>query len=254
MIKIVKGDAPSELLVKGGKLADKLKADFDAHPVEYATGELTFDFTDCYKSKAVVTALKACQYDKCCFSEARFKNGDYRQVEHFRPKGRIDGYGVKLRIYPGYYWLAYDWSNLFMCKQLINVSFKKTHFPLLNEHERNVNHHLAHVEAPLLINPAVDEPRDHIRFHRDEPVHISDRGKLTIKLLGLQHADFEEGRRTHLVMLEAMKNVIDIAVARGMDIEDPMFAKPLALLREAVLPSAEFSSMAIDFLSGWPHL
>lgn len=253
MIKIVKGPAPPELLSEGATLIEKLKSDFDADPDGYANGKLKFTFTDCYKSEAVVAALKDCQHDKCCFSEARFK-GDYRQVEHFRPKGRIDGYRIQSRIYPGYYWLAYEWTNLFLCKELINISFKKTYFPLQDEHERNTNHHLTHVEVPLLIDPAVDEPRDHIRFYRDEPIHLSKRGLLTIKLLGLQHPDFEEGRRKHLAMLEGMKDIIDIGVARGIDIQDPMFEKLLTLLREATQPPAEFSSMAIDFLSDWPHL
>jgi hypothetical protein len=253
MIKVVKGAAPAELLAEGAVPTEALKDAFDEHPLEYSSGELKFPITNCYKSAAVVAALKACQHDKCCFSEAPLRSS-FRQVEHFRPKGRIDGYMSKSRIYPGYYWLAYDWGNLFLCNPLINISFKKTHFPLLNEHERNLNHHSTHVESPLLIDPSADEPRDHIRFHRDEPVHASDRGKLTIELLGLRHPDFEEGRRKHLAYLEGIKDLIDIGVARGTSIDDPMFANGLALLRQAVQAGAEFSSMAIDFLSGWPHL
>lgn len=253
MIKIVKGPPPAELLAAAANITEKHKAAFDADPDGYNSGTKAFKFPLDYKSKEVVAALRAAQNNKCCFSEATF-SGDFRNVEHYRPKGRIDGYQAKWKRYPGYYWLAYDFDNLLLCKELINISFKKCYFPLQDEGARMVNHHSPQTESPLLIDPSVDEPRDHIRFHREEPVSLTTRGALTIELLNLQHPDFDEDRRSHLALLEAAKEVIDIGIAQGDDINDPKFAKTLQSLRQAVLPSAKFSSMAIDFLSGWPHL
>jgi hypothetical protein len=50
----------------------------------------------------------------------------------FRPKGgwvQNDGDALTQ---PGYYWLAYEWSNLLISCQLCNQEFKKNRFPLLN--------------------------------------------------------------------------------------------------------------------------
>ena len=38
-------------------------------------------------------------------------------------------------------------------------------------------------EKPLLINPAVDIPTDHVKFRRHEIVGVTDKGRETIKLL-----------------------------------------------------------------------
>jgi len=253
MIRIYKGPAPPELLAieLARTQADKLA--FEANRAGYLSGTQKFEITDDYKISVVKETLLSRQHNKCCYSEAKF-SGDFPHVEHFRPKARVDIWGTQTRHYPGYYWLAYNWINLFLSKQLINVSYKKNFFPLADEALRNRCHLDTNLEVNLIIDPGAEDPRDHIRFHNDEPVGITERGRDNIRILGLRHSGFEESRREKLTKLQAMKELVDVSVAAGLDVNMPLIARTIAILRSSILPDAEFSSMAIDFLSGWPHL
>jgi hypothetical protein len=252
MIQINKGEAPAALVGAGLTLTNADKAAFDANPASYMNGSNTFPINTAYKSVIVRETLLARQHNKCCYSEAKFV-GDYPQVEHYRPKA-----GIELAdgnwLYPGYYWLTYTWSNLFLSKARINVSYKRNFFPLVNEAIRNRTHHDGFIEENVIIDPGAEDPRDHINFHLEEPVGLTGKGHRTIQILGLRHADFEEGRRTKLGVLRGFKDAVDLAIASGIGANDPLVVGMLAVLRAATQPDAEFSSMAIDFLSGWPHL
>lgn len=254
MIRIDKGEAPDELVVKGKKLTKGLCDAVDKDVNGYLNGSKTFEFKG-YGLDTVKAALKCRQHNKCCFSEARF-TGEYPPIEHFRPKGRVDIYGTEVKLYPGYYWLAYEWSNLFYCKPFINTTCKRNFFPLYNELERNRTHRDSFTERSILIDPSVEEPRDFIRFVDDEPVGVDDegRGHFNIIFLGLRHSSFVDDRSDKFIALQRMKDTIDIAIAQGLDINSPILQPNLTALREAVLPTAEFSSMAINLLQGWPHL
>lgn len=255
MIKIDKGEAPEVLVVEGEQLTESMKSDFDIHMVEYTNGVLKFKFTTAYRSNKVQEALIERQSNKCCFSEAKFV-GDYPHVEHFRPKGRVDEMQPKSQMYPGYFLLAYKWSNLFLCKQLINVSYKKNFFPLEEGSIRNkIPQDELDGEVALLVDPAKDEPRNHICFHQDEPVHKDEKGKATIEYLGLKHPHFVRARETKFKLLDGLKTLIDLLLVENKDNKEyPQVKENIALLKSAMQPDAEFSSMAIDLLQDWPPL
>ena len=65
----------------------------------------------------------------------------YGDVEHYRPKAgyRQDAEDPLGR--PGYYWLAYEWSNLLFCCQICNQRFKRNLFPLVDPARRAETHH-----------------------------------------------------------------------------------------------------------------
>jgi uncharacterized protein (TIGR02646 family) len=49
---------------------------------------------------------------KCAYCEVQFVLDQTGDVEHFRPKaGVVDEHDQRVD-HPGYYWLAYEWSNL----------------------------------------------------------------------------------------------------------------------------------------------
>jgi uncharacterized protein (TIGR02646 family) len=65
-----------------------------------------------YGAKSVKKTLLTAQHGKCAFCESKFEHVAFGDVEHFRPKGGwIQTDGDQLTR-PGYYWLAYEWSNL----------------------------------------------------------------------------------------------------------------------------------------------
>jgi uncharacterized protein (TIGR02646 family) len=253
MIKINKGPAPASLTADGMLLTNAMKVDYLLHRRAYKNGTMTFTFTNAYKSDDVKNDLIAAQHNKCCFCEAKFVN-DYFHVEHFRPKGRVDKWPKGPYSYPGYYWLAYEWSNLFLSKGKTNTSFKKNFFPLSGRITRNRTHLETKIETTVLIDPGVENPRDHIRFKKAEIVGRTLRGKKNIAILDLRNPQIDEARRTKYTLLNDLKTSIELLINTGSDINDPLIQGLIDTLRHAITPEAEFSSMAIDLLSGWPHL
>lgn len=252
MIRINKGPAPQELVDAARKLVEKQKSDFEGHEAEYLKDK-SFIITAAYKSPVVRKTLTERQFNKCCFSEAKF-SGDNSHVEHFRPKAYVETTNPKGKLYPGYYWLAYEWSNLMLCKGIINCSYKRNFFPLIDEAKRNRTHKDNFVEESVLIDPSTEDPRNHIGFYKEEIRPRTERGRETIQLLGLREATLAESRYTHYHTLWVVKTGVDGAIKKGIPLTDPHLQEQIALLRSAIQPDAVFSSMAIDFLSGWPPL
>ncbi|WP_460914933.1 HNH endonuclease family protein [Spirosoma areae] len=139
------------------------------------------------------------QYDKCCFCEADFTANGYGDVEHFRPKVGFTKTLTGRLIRPGYYWLAYDWNNLFFSCQICNQRLKKNHFPLANEEKRAKNHTADYIqETPLLLHPAMDNPEDHITFNHHVPVDKTERGKISISSFGIDRPTLNRIREAYL--------------------------------------------------------
>src|SRR5687768_16401150 len=66
------------------------------------------DFDPIWGLKPVREALWNMQGKKCCYCERYRDEVLESDIEHFRPKAGIQG--VKAG---GYWWLAYEWNNLF---------------------------------------------------------------------------------------------------------------------------------------------
>jgi hypothetical protein len=102
-------------------------------------------------------------HGKCAYCEVKPTGAYSGDVEHFRPKGKVD----EDPDHPGYYWLAYEVSNLLpscaYCNQYHNS--KLTHFPVEGKHGREPDS--VQAEQPLLLNPynrAID-PFQHLEFN-----------------------------------------------------------------------------------------
>lgn len=117
-----------------------------------------------YGHTSVKRQLISDQHNKCAYCEQTL-NGDFGDVEHFRPKA---GYCSTCMIVksPGYYWLAYDWDNLMMSCSTCNRRYKRNFFPLLDEASRDIEHRDISKEVPLLINPVKENPGKHICFEQ----------------------------------------------------------------------------------------
>ena len=166
-------------------------------------------------------------------------------VEHFRPKGALGNIGSNKKSYPGYYWLTYEWSNLLLVKPGVN-SDKKDYFELDDDRNRADNHHGdINLELPMIIDPASEDPREHIRFHNEQPYGTTDRGIYTVNLL-LLHPDLEEDRREHFQLLAGLKSLLEILIEYGLEQKAKETKK---MLENYVKPDAKYSSMAIDLLT-----
>jgi len=97
---------------------------------------------------------------KCAYCEGRVQDVASGDVEHYRPKKKVE----EDPAHPGYYWLAYDPANLFPCCEKCNrARAKMNHFPIRGQRAGRPADDLA-LERPLLLNPYVDVPASHLHF------------------------------------------------------------------------------------------
>ncbi len=235
---------PTVLRTKGRTQRQVLERTYSCDPSGYDSGTKSFTFdSGLYGHPSVKDTLRQAQHDKCAFCESKISHIAYGDVEHLRPKAgwRQTEKGPLQR--PGYYWLAYEWNNLFLACAICNQRFKENLFPLRTP-ARRARNHLQDVsqEEPLLLDPAVDDPESFISFRKEVPYAVGGnaRGRATIKHLGLQRAALAERRRDHLEMLKALKV---IAAQTG-----PKAAQARSLLKRFKGEGEPYASMARAFL------
>lgn len=129
-----------------------------------------------YRHPSVKVALEELFYRKCAYCETPLSEVGW-QVEHFRPKGRV----AERLDHPGYYWLAYEWTNLYPscapCNQKLEdkptwddpesgtAHGKADQFPLDDEATRAMSHEDSlGSEKPLLLDPCADQPEEHLIY------------------------------------------------------------------------------------------
>jgi uncharacterized protein (TIGR02646 family) len=250
LIRITKpATVPAKLKVEGKKQRRAHGQAFTKNPTAYQTGTQKFDFADnIYAHSTVKEALIVAQHKKCCFCERIIANdGD---VEHFRPKKAYrQKAGEKLQ-YPGYYWLAYEWDNLYLSCAPCNQRHKKNLFPLIDPHSRaKDHHHKISQEQPLLIDPGMEDPEDFIEFHGEmlSPANNNARAKATITMLKLNDParGLPEARLQKLQLLKKLHRLIQLAADRPDDVKLQQFAKEAQdTLEMAVQDNAEFAAAA----------
>ena len=208
MIKIDKlGTTVPAILASGGKgetAAEKLKLAHD-------NGENQFKFDNkIYGNEAVKETLINLQHDKCCFCEAQISHTSHGDVEHFRPKGGYQQSENDLLERPGYYWLAYDFSNLFFACQKCNEVYKRNYFPLVDTTKRAKSHNDDYEqEESLILHPEFDNPEEHITFDKEvvKPKNGSLKGHATIKRTGLDRIRLEDRRFDYFQLLLTLAKV-----------------------------------------------
>lgn len=96
--------------------------------------------------------------------------------------------------------------------EICNRTYKKTKFPLKNEANRVKTPGSLEDEEPLIINPAFEEPVNHIHFNRHIMVGITDEGKETINIFHLNdRAVLINDRQQLYELYEKEKKKIKIA-------------------------------------------
>ncbi|PGC09926.1 hypothetical protein COL99_24350 [Bacillus toyonensis] len=200
MIHIKRSATPNCLLEDG--ISDG-SLETERAKYHYTSGKSEdFDFV-IYKN--VKSELKEMFSGKCAYCESKIEHVQYMHIEHYRPKGYVEGETKKS---PGYYWLGSKWENLLLACEICNgKEFKGNHFPLKDPKKR-VKNHLGniHQEEPLLINPCEEEhPEDHIIFKGDGEIEgVSLIGKQSIKHYGLFREDLRKARARYIYDLDLL--------------------------------------------------
>ena len=153
-----------------------------------------FDFK-VYARDEVKLALELLFHGKCAYCESFYANQSPVDVEHYRPKGMVEGE----KDHWGYWWLAADWDNLLpSCidcnrrrkQKLPNPKTgsladletltgprvlvgKKDAFPVIDGtrvfEPGPVPGQEIHNEQPYLLDPCRDDPGAHLSFAVDRP-------------------------------------------------------------------------------------
>lgn len=189
------------------------------------------DFNDSvFNGRGVKSQLLIDQNRKCAYCEVTLV-GDHGAVEHFRPKtGWRENDNDTLHT-PGYYWLAYEWTNLLCsCDKCNSAARKGSLFPLRDPATRDILHESIANEIPLLINPTLEDPGQFIRFNQYVAVpasidgNESDKGRRTIDVFDLNgkiptksapaRTDLLDARRREW---QKAKALYDAYIALGMN-------------------------------------
>lgn len=146
---------------------------------------------------------------KCAYCESFPQHVSSGDVEHFRPKRPVRDEPQ----HPGYYWLAYDESNLLpACEKCNRADAKSNLFPV-EAGTRARDPQGVDGERPLLLNPYLDQdPQEHLRFLKTG--HVKPRtpkGRQSISTYRLHRKDLRRRREDRL---EHLEEELDLAVTR----------------------------------------
>lgn len=244
MIRVHKGAAPEPLTTRGPAATQRL-----CDAVARGEARLSFD-GGLYGDPTVKAALIAAQHGKCCFCESKI--GVEGDVEHFRPKaGYRQSKGARL-IRPGYYWLAYDWDNLLLCCSHCNQREKRNLFPIASDGVRAAQPgDVLDAEKAVFVHPGLEEPQAHIGYVGPDPVWKTQRGKATIKALGLDRIDrgLYERRMEHEKTVRMLLALRDQHTATG--VHASIVQEIDEWLRQRQEAAAEFSAMTRAAVAAW---
>ncbi len=181
-----------------------------------------------YSASSAKIALEKLFHGKCAYCEQKL--GETWDVEHFRPKGAVD----EDKGHPGYYWMAYDWTNLYASCHACNTVMedlpewddptpgktggKGTHFPLSDPSKRAYKPDaLVDEGQPLLLDPCDEKLNPELLILYDLkgiPYAFEDhpRAKTTIDICHL------ERRRHRKAVAQAIQVFLERA-PRGADLK-----------------------------------
>ena len=163
-----------------------------------------------YADDGVRAALEELFHGKCAYCELGVAGATW-DVEHFRPKGSVQ----ERPGHPGYYWLMYVWSNLYLACQFCNqrrrdkptwedptegpAAGKLDQFPLDDESTRAMSpDDDLSAEARLLIDPCEDDPEDYFGYEPNGRVFSlgsAPKGETSIGVYALNRKRLVDHRR-----------------------------------------------------------
>ncbi len=183
-----------------------------------------------WRRQDVRDALRDSQHRKCCFCENI--RGQVREldVDHFRPKAGVEDDPT----HPGYWWLAYEWSNLLYACKPCNQEYKKTKFPIMGTRAYLPEDCLGD-ERPELVNPIDENPEEFIGFDWQKGyerfvlalgLDEGGRGRKTIAIMKLNRADLAKERAEGISSLQKLA----FAIQKWDDLNRPDKVEEMAVM------------------------
>jgi uncharacterized protein (TIGR02646 family) len=175
----------------------------------------------CYNT-SITADLNALYHGKCAFCETNPEKryGKKITIEHYRPKSE-------------YWWLGYEWSNLFFACADCNAP-KDSKFPLIAKNnivkaplivdnqldinfcKANSAHFLA--EKPFFIHPEIDEPNAHFTLNLDGNLKgKTNRGTYTCDTLKLNRPNLTVNQGGRKFIIDELNGRLRKAILRLLD-------------------------------------
>ena len=161
---------------------------------------------DIYAHATVREALNQLYGNKCAYCERLIEEQADRRVDHYRPRKARDQGGA---LHPGPFWLTYERPNLLLSCRTCNLK-KSNLFPVSGTRvtappalakDWDPRSLPMQGEKPLLLNPEIDQPNDHLDFSPDGQIHPrndSPRGTRTIEICGLNRDELTIMRKKRI--------------------------------------------------------
>ncbi len=196
--------------------------------------------------KRVKPQAQALFNDKCAYCESLIAAIAFGDLEHFRPKTI-------------YWWLSYEWDNLYSVCQICN-QYKKDLFPIVGDRAKTYSRgQELQAEKYLLLDPCVDKPAFHFRYKLDEilkdvkiesissifqPNNINtfdgyDRGQITIDTLGLNRKELCLSRFQKAKIIGIFLETLD-----SSQVTENILGEIISRLKEMVSIVAEYAGMS----------
>lgn len=238
-------DIPEILTTKGVTTNTKNCAKYAANPNDYISSTKKISIhPKIYGHKSVKKVLKKAQHSKCCFCEKK-QTDEYGAVEHYRPKSGYKKSRTSTLLKPGYYWVGYNWDNLYFVCSSCNT-FKGNIFPLRDENRRATshNHNIAN-ETPYILNPSTGkDPRNHIYFEKQLIKSKTKFGSETINACALDRESLNDERKEFIDDIDARL----VILSQKMQFDNSVVIKAEEFIKNAISPKSQFSAMAKDYL------
>ncbi len=133
---------------------------------------------------------------KCAYCESKLGSFSPSVIDNFRPKRGARGLEVNEFYDDLYWWLAYEWENLYLACPECNFQ-KASWFPVTGV--RAFSNFDIINEFPLIIDPCSDNPAEHFVHEEDGSIKaISEKGKITIEILKLNRENLVKSRKEEL--------------------------------------------------------
>ena len=283
MLKVLRSTEIPATLVKecspGGRLTEAIKvysnyfASLAEAGEEKGNSESIHKFLK-YDEDDVREKLDTMFHSKCAYCESLPKGTGLMEIEHFRPKAKVlQERGGAIRR-TGYYWLAWEWENLLpSCHNCNSVIYqyivggdspevkvlrgKGNLFPLADDNMR-ISHHENHKyldkELPLLLNPCVDDPKNHLEYSDEGHIYSrSDKGYISIITYGLDRKELFKDRLSIATLITAQIKRVRRCMTKWIaDPENTSVMEELIeerdILYAYVKPEREYSLMASQII------
>jgi len=250
----------------------------------YKPGVLTpaYGFSEYKADPDVLAALGQLFHLKCAYCQSPVGAVNNEEIEHYRPKGGIDG----VDDHPGYWWLASEWSNLLLsctgCNQwrrqnivgedtteeellkLLATRGRKSYgklqqFPIAGVRATAASPDLD-LEDARLIDPTCRDPAPELRWSVSKQVSVvlpalknngpSAYGEVTIHVCALNRAKLVKERTGLLQQLRLFRTTLLSLLQRDSSPAGVAAADAIVqLMNSFTLPDRPYSAMAEAYVA-----